>query len=367
MFDMQQGSTNIETCPFEPLIASDGDWAKYHAYRRSRQEEDNPGEPVVPDAEFERTLRRHDPLHESRRIVAVCDGALVGNLVLEFRRDGSPGCEDFAPFVSVWGGVLRAHRRQGIGKALLAALLSFMQRQGKTTATMKVHLPESHAFMAAIGAAQKYRSVENRLAFDKLDWEELARWARATKPGDGLTWEMHAGRVPLERLAPLMAPFSALINEQPLGSLEVPRMRYEVQGYLTWYEDMDRRGGEHFLVLLRHGDDVAAMCDASWDARFPDRVYQQLTAVARPWRSKGLAKGVKAAMLNLIRARHPKVRMMITTNAEANAPMLSINQRLGFAVYRQEGTYQISREALARFAAWQEKPARSLLRSLPNS
>ena len=351
MSDMQQGSTQIETYPFDPLAASVHDWAKFHAYRRARLEEDFPGEPAVPDAELERDLRRHDPLTESRRILAVRDGALVGNLTLSFRREGSPGCEDYAPFVYVWGGVLRAHRRQGIGRALVAALLSFMQEQGKTLSTMKVHLPESHAFMAAIGATQNYRSIENRLRFDGLDWKELAHWqAQATTPGDGLTWEIHAGRVPFERLAPLMAPFSALLNEQPLDSLDVPRGRYELQGYETWYADMDRRGGEHFLVLLRHGDDVAAMCDASWDARFPDRVYQQLTAVARPWRGKGLAKGVKAAMLKLIRDHHPEMRTMITSNAEVNASMLSINQRLGFAVHRQEGTYQISRETLARFA-----------------
>ena len=49
--------------------------------------------------------------------------------------------------------------------------------------------------------------------------------------------------------------------------------------------------------------------------------------------------------------RHPEVRMMITTNAAANAPMLSINQRLGFAVHREDGTYQINRETLARFIA----------------
>jgi GNAT superfamily N-acetyltransferase len=146
-----------------------------------------------------------------------------------------------------------------------------------------------------------------------------------------------------------MAPFSILINEMPLGSLELPRLRYELQDYVTWYGDMDRRGGDHFLAMLRHGDDVAAMCDANWDARFPDRVYQRLTAVARPWRGKGLAKGVKAAMLNMIRARHPGVRTMITSNAEVNAPIRSINHRLGFAVHRQEATYQISRETLCRY------------------
>ena len=126
-------------------------------------------------------------------------------------------------------------------------------------------------------------------------------------------------------------------------------MRYELQGYTTWYADMDRRGGEHFLVLLRDGDQVAAMCDASWDARFPERVYQQLTAVARPWRGKGLAKGVKAAMLALVRERHAQVRTMVTHNAEVNAPMLSINRRLGFALHRQDATYQIGSDDLKSF------------------
>lgn len=342
MSDMQQGSTAIETRLFDPLAASAHDWAKFHAYRRVRVEEDYPGEPIVPDADIERDLRRQDPLTESRRVLAVRDGEFVGNLGLMFRREGSPDWEVRAPFVDVWGGVLRAHRRQGVGSALLAALRSFMQSKGQTTATMKVHLPEGHAFLAAIGASLKHHIMENRLAFDGIDWDGLARWqAQATAPGDGLTWETHAGRVPLERLAALMAPFSALLNEMPLGSLDLPPLRYELQGYAPWYAEMDRRGGEHFLVLLKHGDKLTAMCDANWDARFPDRVFQRLTAVVRSWRGKGLAKGVKAAMLNLIRSRHPEVRMMITSNAEANAPMLSINRRLGFAVHRREATYQL--------------------------
>lgn len=352
MLDMTKGSTAIETRPFDPHTASAHDWAKLHTYRRARQEEDHPGEPAMSNAEFEHDLRLRRPLHESQRIMALRDGEFVGNLILGFRRPGSPGGEDYAPFVDVWGGVLSPHRRQGAGKALLGELLSFMQGSGKTMATMKVHTPDGHAFMAAIGARCNYRSAENRLSFDALDWNELARWqAQALVPGSDLAWEVHAGRVPMERLATLMEPFSALINEQPLDSLDIPRMRYELQGYATWYEDMDRRGGEHFLVLLRRGDQVAAMCDASWDARFPERVYQQLTAVARPWRGKGLAKGVKAAMLNLVRERHAQVRTMITHNAKANAPMLSINQRLGFAVHRQDGTYQIGRDDLQTFLA----------------
>ncbi|RYF42623.1 MAG: hypothetical protein EOO25_06105 [Comamonadaceae bacterium] len=74
-----------------------------------------------------------------------------------------------------------------------------------------------------------------------------------------------------------------------------------------------------------------------------------MTAVAAPWRGQGLAKAVKAAMLLLLRDRRPDVTTLITTNAHANAPMLSINQRLGFRVHREEGTWQIGQEALAAF------------------
>ncbi|MBA3594321.1 MAG: N-acetyltransferase [Polaromonas sp.] len=350
MFHTSRMPAGIQIQLFDPQTASRREWAQLHAYRRARHHEDQPGEPLTPEADFEHELMQRHPLFEARRLMAIRDGGYVGNLLLGFRRDGSPGCEDHAAFVDAGGGVLGGLRRQGIGTALLAALHTFMQGSGRTVATLKVHRPEGHAFMSAIGAREKYRSVENRLALEGLQWSELAQWqAHATAPSNGLHWETHAGRVPFERLGQLMEPLSVLINEQPLGSLEIPRIRYELQGYESWYAAMDRRGGDHFLVMLLHGKDLAAVCDASWDARFADRVYQQLTAVASPWRGKGLAKGVKAAMFDLVRKWHPEVRTVITNNANTNAAMLSINRRLGFAAHRQDATWQVSVDALGRW------------------
>eukprot|EP01036_Dinobryon_divergens_P015671 gene15671-21226_t len=121
--------------------------------------------------------------------------------------------------------------------------------------------------------------------------------------------------------------------------------------YLAWYAEIDRRGGEHYLVLLLDGDEVVAVCDASWNQLFPDRMFQRLTAVARHWRGKGLAKGVKAAMLRLVRSRHPELTLISTSNAEVNAPMLAINRQLGFAVHRQEGLYQFGTDSLRAYLA----------------
>ncbi|MGJ7495906.1 GNAT family N-acetyltransferase [Variovorax sp. RT4R15] len=340
----------VEVRFFDPHAASAAQWAAYHRYRRLRTEEDLPGEPVVSDVDFEHVLRKRWPVHEGRRFVALQGGEVVANLFIESRREGSPDYERFAPFINAGGGVLQPWRRRGIATTLLRTLLGFMQAHAKHTATLSVHLPEAHAFLAAVGASEKHRYFENRLPLNGLNWDELARWkGRATRT-PGLRWEIHAGRVPMERLAQLMAPFTVLINDIPLGALDLPPMRYELQAHTSWYEELDRIDGEHLVVLLIDShDQVAAVCNAHWEARFPDRVYQALTAVGRPWRGKGLAKAVKAAMLELVRERHPDVQMIVTANAEVNAPMLSINQRLGFLVHRRNGSYQIDPHTLQVF------------------
>lgn len=336
---------------FDPQRASAEAWAKFLAYWRLRNEEDFPGEPLPSDADTMQNVRQHTPLHVVHRILAQDGlGGIVGSLNMGVRREGTPEYQAHAPFVDVWGGVRRSHRRQGVASTLMRTLLASMEERGKTTATIKASLPEGHAFLAAIGATEKHRSIENRMAFAGLDDDALARWrAEALAAGRGLRMEIHAGRVPFERLATLMAPLSALLEDAPTTDLERPPMRFELEDFRAWYAEIDRRGGEHFLVLLLDGDEVAAVCDASWNQLYPDRMFQRLTAVARHWRGKGLAKGVKAVMLQLVRERHPEVVMAVTHNAEVNAPMLAINRRLGFAAHRHDGAYQIGTDSLRAF------------------
>jgi GNAT superfamily N-acetyltransferase len=342
----------IEIRSFDPFGATEAEWAQYHAFRRIRAEEDDPAEPVAADADFADDARKHRALYEMPRFVAWAGGAIVGNVGLWLRREGTPDYAAYAPDAYVWGGVVRPWRRRGVGTALVARLLGFMQARGKSTVTFGVQHPEGHAFLTAIGAIEKHRSVTYRLDLRGLDWDELARWeAAAIPPGSDLTWEIHAGRVPAERLGALQPQLTALLADVPMGALERPPIRYELRNYLSWYDDMDRRGGAHILVLLMHGETVAGMSEASWDARTPERVHQELTAVARAWRGRGLAKGLKAATLRLVRDRHPQTRLMSTSNAEANAPILAINDRLGFKEYRRDSNYQVGQQELGRWLA----------------
>ncbi len=123
---MHPGNACMDLSPFDPGSASPAEWAAFHAFRCARAGEDDPGEPVLSDAEFEHDTRRQWPSWENRRIVAVVAKEVVGSIGLGFRRQGTEDYADFAPFLRVWGGVRRDWRRQGIGTTLLHPVLAFM-------------------------------------------------------------------------------------------------------------------------------------------------------------------------------------------------------------------------------------------------
>jgi GNAT superfamily N-acetyltransferase len=79
-------------------------------------------------------------------------------------------------------------------------------------------------------------------------------------------------------------------------------------------------------------------------------VRQQLTAVARAWHGRGVGRALKAAVLRQVQETHPEAMVIGTNNAEVNAPILSINARVGFKVAWRNVDYQVTRAALDAWA-----------------
>ncbi len=331
---------------FDADTASPETWAAFHAYRRTIAAELYPDDPVVSDAEREFEMRRKSPLWDSRRWLAFDGADVVGSAGAGFRRPEARNAEEAAPFLHGWGSVTAAARRRGAGTLLLRQVHALMHAMDKSVLTLSADTDPGHAFLTHIGAAAKHSTVECRVRFDDLDWPRLRGWEDAA--GDtGLAWECYAGRVPREVMLSLLPTFTALMSDIPQGSLEMPPIRVEIEGYDEWYESLDRTEGSHHLVLLRAADGaVAGVSEAEWDNQNPKSTYQMFTAIARPWRGRGLARAVKAAILRRVRASHPGVEEMRTSNAESNAAILSINKRLGFRVHRRHVAYQITRAEL---------------------
>jgi GNAT superfamily N-acetyltransferase len=341
----------IEIVPFDPSAASPERWAAFHVYRRAIAAELRPDDPVLDDAEFQSEMQRGEPLWGFRRWLALAGGEIIGFFRAGFRRPGTPNAAEHSPFLWGRGAVQAQARRRGAGTLLLREAHALMHALDKTVLTLAAHTAPGHAFLTQVGAVAKHAVVENRATLSQLDWARLRRWKAAAEER-GLVWERHAGRVPREVLLTLLPVFTDLFADMPIGGLEMPPIRWEINGYDQWYETLERVGGAHHLVMLRAPDgSVAGLSEAAWDERIPDIVYQQLTAVARPWRGRGLARALKAAMLQQVHAHQPEAKVISTSNAEDNAPILSINARVGFKVHRRSVDYQVTRAALD---AWRQ-------------
>ncbi len=329
---------------FDPKHATAADWRAYHAYVRRRIAEDDPSEPIVPDEVRQRDMLTEWPLVHTVRRLAYLHDEIVGQLTLSSRRPGTTDYDAHANHIGVACGVGVPLRRRGIGRALLAELYGFMTDHDRTLATMSTRLDDGKAFLAAIGATEKQRAYENRLQYAQTSTALLVAWEAGVDPT--LNWEIHAGRVPLDRYAVLAAPLTVMLNTQPKGTLDMPPYRVHLEAIAAWYANMDAHGGDHVMVLLVSGDEIVAMSEATWSPEFPDRAYQGMTAVAEAWRGRNLAKAVKARLLRAVVEMHPSIRLIITHNADVNAAMLAINQQLGFVAYREMRYYQIDRTTI---------------------
>ncbi len=70
------------------------------------------------------------------------------------------------------------------------------------------------------------------------------------------------------------------------------------------------------------------------------RAFQWGTLVLPAHRGHRLGLAVKARTLQLLAAEYPEVRQVVTFNADVNAPMIAINDRLGFRPVERLGEFQ---------------------------
>jgi RimJ/RimL family protein N-acetyltransferase len=106
-------------------------------------------------------------------------------------------------------------------------------------------------------------------------------------------------------------------------------------------------GRDRWTVFVR---DPSAGCVGGTEVDFepwePSTALQQNTGIDPAHRGRGLAKWAKATVLERLRAERPDVRRVRTGNAFSNAPMLAINDALGFRVISAQTEWQASVDEL---------------------
>jgi len=312
----------IELGPDDALFP---DWCGVWAAAQLADRPDEAPRPAADHVALGRELLAEGGSRTGTHRAAVVDGAVAGalRLILPLRDNGTVAILDLA--------VHPAHRRRGLGSALLAEGLALAAAHGRTAAIADVDEPgpdtPGRAFALRHGWTCDLLETRRDLVLP-VDEDRLA--ALEADAGGGyevVTWR---DRTPDDLLEDRALLARRMTTDAPQGDLPVEE------------EDWDgARMREHEAVSLARGRTVlsagavrdgrlVAYTDLQIPLAEPERAQQAGTLVLREHRGHRLGARMKVAVLRQVAADFPAVRRISTYNSDGNRPMVAVNEALGF-------------------------------------
>ena len=336
---------SIQIKDFDFRNASEAEYRSYNRLSNLIRAERLPNDPPVP---LEETIQRmqHAPPETIMKIFFWLawdeNQQAVGYAVLQM------GMSDNLHIAQFSINVLPEYRRQGLGKQFLAKIVETANRNDRSmliSSTM-ASVPDGEGFLAHIGAESKLAGHTNQLKISELDQDMLAEWkTRSQERASGFELGWWLGDYPSEDMDAILALYE-LFNQQPFGDLEVEDFKFSEEQIRAQEKSMRASGTERWTLYVREktSGSFAGYTEVFWHPNRSEIIQQGITGVFPKYRNKGLGRLLKAEMLEKVLADRPQVKFVRTENADSNAPMLKINNDLGFKPYIAESIWQVSRE-----------------------
>jgi mycothiol synthase len=346
---MSTDVSDLRPVEIDPRSASREWWERFHAYRRHKQAETRPEDVLMPDAMAEARMQREDAFMFRRYFCMEDKERVWSGWTARAHKPGTPEYEGNKHLLYGDVYVLKAARRQGLGRRWVAVGLELMREYDCSVLTVNSEEEDGHSFLQWLGAQPRLRERENWLDLAEVDWGLVEEWVaqgQARNPATELVF--YENRVPVEALAEFCLAFTEISNLVPLEELDAGPEVVTVEVAEDWFSQQALMQGVIHTYLTREKDgSISGLTGVNYLPHEENRVGQGLTGVRTAYRGRGLGKWLKAAMLLEVQKRYPQARWVVTGNANSNEPMLGINHKLGFRLHREVVVYQIDKAKLA--------------------
>jgi GNAT superfamily N-acetyltransferase len=270
-------------------------------------------------------------------------GPMLGVGMLEFpRRDNLHSAE-------IVVAVHPRHRRRGVGTAIVDRMAEVAGADRRRSLNIIVDVPVEAAadhpsvyFGPRVGfeATLPGNSRHLRLPMPSRRLEEL-RTVVATAPGAAayrvLTFD---APWPPEFLDHQCALLLVMSRDEPAGDGEREAEVWDEERVRESDELLAARGVRKLAAVAQHVESgrLVAMTEILVADDVPRQAWQMITVVHPDHRGHRLGLAVKLANLELLAERAAKVELIVTGNASVNAPMIAVNDMMGFEIAGQ-GTF----------------------------
>ncbi|MEW2413694.1 GNAT family N-acetyltransferase [Streptomyces sp. NPDC046866] len=237
--------------------------------------------------------------------------------------------------------VLAVHpeaRRQGLGTALWDRVREALLADGRTSVATVVDLGgPGQAFAESLGFTQALP-----MAWYVQDVTTREREGGQVPQTPGYTLLCWPGLVP-DAWAAAAATAHGSMDDAPSGDTDEQTETWTA-GRLHAAQQLilDRGGAITTVAAVTAQGEVAAYTELVLPDPDGPRALQYDTVVVPAHRGRGLGRAVKLRMLAEATARHPGLRTIATTVADANTPMRTVNEALGYRRERGAAVFQLT-------------------------
>jgi GNAT superfamily N-acetyltransferase len=262
-------------------------------------------------------------------LASVDDGEVIGTAWLTWPRSENEH------MVVVDLGVAPTHRRRGVGSALLHAVRVQARDEGRSALLGETFSPygaevgSGPAFASARGFVAQYAALHQVLDYPVSDLAaRAAAVAEHHRDYELVSW---SGGCPEEYLTEYCGLLSLVDEEVPLGDLEMQPKRWTPERLRAAEEH--RRTQGHFgstTVAVAPDGSLAGYTELTGSPQKPGHLNQRDTLVRPEHRGHRLGLALKLANLQALQSAFQDPATIHTWNAESNAPMIAVNDHLGF-------------------------------------
>jgi len=289
-----------------------------------------PGDPLMtPDAALSGLLSA--PAQTTERLVV----AKVAGKVVGIGMSHRPTSSVNANLLTVTVEVHRSYRRCGLGRLLLAALVSVGREAGcDSILGWGPRTEATNNFWEAFGVPEVQRSSRSRAIIATIDSDLMAGWASTSAARSaGYHLRSFIGPCP-DRYMDLYMSAQNGMQDAPSDGLDQSYEPLDKVGVRSYEVRMAERGGtRHVILAVDPTSNAAGITEVSTFDHTPRVVFQQTTAILPAHRRQGLGRWLKAEMYRHIRDQLSDADVIETGTADSNGPMLAVNAEMGFAPF----------------------------------
>lgn len=232
--------------------------------------------------------------------------------------------------VRTWIVVHPQHRRKKIGSSLLKILCHRGIESGKTELTASTSLIDGQKFFKRFTDKTALDSAENELDLEQINWDEIKKWNNDSKESSPDTVIETYESLRDDLIEEYAQVQTSLLNDIPFGNLGLSFI-ISADQIRKWGNYTKKLGFISIIKVSREKDGrISGLTEIKFNHLTPTLIEQELTGVLQKYRGRRLGLRLKTDMLLTIKERFPEAKIILTGNADENAPMLRINHQLGF-------------------------------------